>query len=428
MQNRSIQTSPFAAELGSDTLSWTEQFNTALPWNFFTSASYRLLKDTRAKEETAREPRKEDTSETESANFTLAHKLYDSVRTAYALSQTSSRTSSGDTKSLANAVNGIYTKRIPDGRVTIGVQGSRTAVTRANAPLVLGEMYTAPLFGTFTLSREDSDPATVSISALSNINALVGLVRDVHYVVESFGNTTIITIVSLPAEIIAGQPADNVYPFQVTYALSTGSVVFETTNVGYSINLSLFENLVSPYYSHQHTAQTVLTGSIPGGAQDTDTVILGVAVQKAPYAFVSEYQTTESDVSPAHSLRNSAEYVRKVSDTLGLSAKAQHVKTVYGEGTLGTSGFTEQLSAINLVLNKNVPRKDLNASLTASYSQRNATVNTDLYSITGSLLWKIGTLSLNLGSSLNHAVSTGAIGKQTVLSEYYYMTVSRKLF
>lgn len=68
-----------------------------------------------------------------------------------------------------------------------------------NAPLIVGgELYTAPLFGTFTLSREGVDPATISIRVLSDANALIDLVRNTHYIVEPSGNTMLITIVSLP--------------------------------------------------------------------------------------------------------------------------------------------------------------------------------------------------------------------------------------
>jgi hypothetical protein len=344
------------------------------------------------------------------------------------LGRTATETSSGDTKSVTNAVNGVYTKRIPDGRVTIGVLGSRSIFEQENAPLIVGELYTAPLFGTFTLSRESVDPATVSIRVLSDANALIDLARNIHYVVEAFGNTTIITIVSLPPEVIAGRPADNIYTFQATYALSAGTAELETTTVGYTIDLSLFENLINPYYRHQSTTQEVLAGSIPGGAQDTVTVITGIAVRKAPYAFVSEYQTTENAISPSHSLRNTAEYSRKVSDTTGLSAKALHTKTVYGAGTLGTREQTAEVTALNVTVNKAIPRRNLYTSLGASYSQRHATFDTDIYTITGNLSWKVGTLSVNMGATVNHAESMGTLGRQTLLSEFYYMTVSRKLF
>ena len=427
-KERSTQTSLFFAGLHTDTFTWMEQFNADLPWNFSTSASYDARNDVRTIEQTATEPRSEERSNAKNANFTLAHKLYDSVRTYYLLNQTSSETSSGDTKGVLNALNGLYTKRIPDGRITIGAQGSRSIVNQENAPLIVGEIHTAPLFGTFTLTRESVDPSTISIRVLSDVNALIDLVRNANYIVELFGTTTIITILSLPPEVTAGQPANHIYSFQVTYALAAATVELQTTTIGYSVNLSLFNNLIAPYHSRVHSTQVVLAGSVPGGAQDTVNTIIGVGVQKAPYALVSEYQSTENDISPSHSLRNSAEYVRKLSDTTGLSIKAQQRKTVYGEGTLGTGGYTEYVSAFNITISNTIPRKNLYTSLGAAYSQRHATFDTNLYALMGNLSWKVGTLSVNLGTSLNHSTSTGAFGNQTLLSEFYYMTVSRKLF
>ena len=86
------------------------------------------------------------------------------------------------------------------------------------------------------------------------------------------------------------------------------------------------------------------------------------------------------------------------------------------------------MSAFNITISNTIPRKNLYTSLGAAYSQRHATFDTNLYAITGNLSWKVGTLSVNMGTSLNHSTSTGAFGEQTLLSEFYYMTVSRKLF
>jgi hypothetical protein len=426
-QKRSTQSSFFSNALDTDTLSWTEQFNAPLPWNFSTSASYNFQRDSIAKETTAAE-RKEDARDAQSAGFTLAHKLYDSVRTAYAMNQSWTKTSSGDTTSVSNAVNGSYTKKVPDGRVTISARGSQSVVDRENAPLIVGEVYTAPLFGTFTLTSEGVDPATIIIRVLSDAGPLIDLARDRDYIVERFGNAAVITIVALPPDIAAGQPAGQIYTFHVTYTLRAGAAELETTTAGYTINLSLLNNLLNPYYSRQRSGQTVLSGSVPGGGEATDSAIMGIMVQKAPYSITSEYQTTESAVSPSHSLHNSADYSMQMSDTLNVAARMQHSKTVHGEGTLGTGGFTEQVSAFNAAINKNVPKKNLTSSLGTSYSRRHATIDTDIYGITGNLSWNFGTLSVRLSAALNRSQTTAVIGKQTVQSEFYYLTVSRKLF
>jgi len=44
------------------------------------------------------------------------------------------------------------------------------------------------------------------------------------------------------------------------------------------------------------------------------------------------------------------------------------------------------------------------------------------------LTWLAGKLTVNAGASLNHSTTTAIVEKQTQLSEYYYLTVSRRLF
>jgi hypothetical protein len=70
----------------------------------------------------------------------------------------------------------------------------------------------------------------------------------------------------------------------------------------------------------------------------------------------------------------------------------------------------------------------LSAGAGASYSKRRATLDTELYSATANLAWMAGKLSVNLGASISRSRTSAAIEKQTELSQYYYLTVSRKLF
>lgn len=427
-ENRSKQNSPFSPTLDTDAFSWQEQFNALLPWNMSTSASYNAQKNAMTTEASDSGPGREAITETKTSNFTLAHKLYDSVRTNYSLNRTRAETSSGDTTSLTNSLSGVYTKKIPRGRFTVSAQGSRSRMDQENAPLVVGEAQSASLFGVLTLSRENIDPATISIKAVSDTGQLYDLVKDVNYIVEPFGSMVKIQIVLLPPELAAGHPMGYLYAFQVSYALVARTVELETTTVGYALNLSLFDNLITPYYSRRRSEQAVLAGTVPGGPRATEAVVLGVGVQKAPYALATEQRIVESNINPSRSLRNAVEYANRMSDTLNLSAKAEHTKTLYGQGPMGSGGHAEQLSAVSVGLSKSLPREKLTGSLAASFSHRHATIDTDLYAITGSLTWKVGALSVDLGASLNRGRSTGAVERQVMLSEFYYLSVSRKLF
>ena len=155
---------------------------------------------------------------------------------------------------------------------------------------------------------------------------------------------------------------------------------------------------------------------------------VGISIQKAPYGWVTEYRTVESEFSPSRSLRNTLEYSKRMSDATNVYAKAEHMDTVYGAGFQGTAGYTERITNLNATILENIPRQKMTASLTAYYSQRLATFDTELYSITGNLSWKIGLLTMDTGLTLNDAETTGGNGKQTQTSEFFYFTLRRKLF
>jgi hypothetical protein len=427
-QKHMRQSSLFAANLNTDNFSWMEQLNAELPLNFSASANYDLEKYSLITEETALQPRQESDTDTRSGSFTLAHKLYDSVRTFYSYNQTSSQTSSGDSKTVMNSLNGIYTKKIPTGRLTVGVQGSRSKTDRDNAPLILLESYTAALFRSFTITRDGINPDTVKVKVLADDGSLVDLVQDVNYILEFFGNSVTITIILLPPQISSGHPAGFPFTFYVTYSLAASNVKFETTTAGYNINLSLVDNLINPYFGYLRSQQVILEGFIPGGPQETTTTVIGIIVQKAPFSLMSESRTIDSTLSPSRSLRNIVEYSKRTSDTSNLYTKAEHSKTVYGRGAFGNQGFTENVWNLNAIITQNIPRQKLVATATATYTLRHSTFDSELYAVTGNLTWKLGELSLNSGATLNRSVTSGTGERQELLSQFFYLTVSRRLF
>jgi hypothetical protein len=136
----------------------------------------------------------------------------------------------------------------------------------------------------------------------------------------------------------------------------------------------------------------------------------------------------ESDYSPNRSLRNTFEFSQRMSDATNVYAKAERIHTVYGSGIQGTAGYNEQITNLNATVMENIPRQKMTASLTVYYSQRLATFNTNMYSITGNLNWRLGRLTVDMGLTLNDAETTGGNLKQLQTSQFYYVTLRRKLF
>ncbi len=428
--DRSRQNSLTTPSLNTENTTWSELFNAKLPWNFSTLASYNYLKTSLTTEATSLTPQQGLDTKTKTSVFSISHKLYDSVRTSYLYNKNQTETTTGDTTSETNSLIGIYTKKVPtEGRFTIDGQASRTLVNQESAPSIVGESYSVHLFGNFTLSRPNIDLTTIDIKVMSDTGALIDLVQGVNYVVEPTGDLMKITIVNLPPEILAeGHPLLFPYSFQATYGLLAANVRLKLTTVGYGFSLALYNGFITPYYNRLYTRQEVLAGSIPGGPQDTDVQTVGINLKKAPFGWVTEYRTVKSEFSPSRALRNTLEYSRRISDATQVYAKAEHIDTVYGAGFQGTAGYTERITNLNATIMENIPRQKMTASLTGYYSQRLATFDTDLYSLTGNLSWKIGLLTVDTGLTLNDAETTGGSGKQTQTSEFFYLTLRRKLF
>jgi hypothetical protein len=225
-----------------------------------------------------------------------------------------------------------------------------------------------------------------------------------------------------------GHPLLYPYSFRATYGIFAANVRLQLTTVGYGVTLALLDNFITPYYNRLYSDQRVLAGSIPGGPQTTDLNTVGIRIQKAPYALVTEYRTMESDYSPNRSLRNTFEFSQRMSDATNVYAKAERIHTVYGSGIQGTAGYNEQITNLNATVMENIPRQKMTASLTVYYSQRLATFNTNMYSITGNLNWRLGRLTVDMGLTLNDAETTGGNLKQLQTSQFYYVTLRRKLF
>jgi hypothetical protein len=414
--------------LDTGQLTWTEQFNSELPWNLSTSIYYNFQKDDRKIFESSAEPANESITETTNSFFNLNHRLYDSVRTHYGLQETRIRTDTGNTTSLTNALDGMYTKRIPDGLLTIGALGSHMTMEQENSLRIVGEIYLAPLFGAFTLSRNSITPESITIEVVSESGALIPLTLNTNYILEPFGSSFRVTIVSLPAFITVGHPVDYSYTFSVSYATIAGTGTLERNTIGFNVNLSLFDSLFNPFFSNLHTRQYVLTGYIPGGAQDTKTNTVGVFIQKAPVKLTSQYQVMESYSYPSRSLKNTVEYTARMTKNSSIYTTAERTKTVYGAGYRGTTGLTEYITAINANINRNVPSQNLVESLIVTYIQRIMVIRSDTYVLTGNLSWSLGTLSINTGLSLSRQDLSGSIGSQTRLAEAFYLMVTRRLF
>ena len=74
------------------------------------------------------------------------------------------------------------------------------------------------------------------------------------------------------------------------------------------------------------------------------------------------------------------------------------------------------------------PRNNMNLFIAGSYSVSKSLVDSDSLSLNAALTWHVGLLSVNGGAQLSRAESKPPTGIVVLNTQYYYLTVTRKLF
>ncbi len=430
--DRQKQEDPLAAPVDTETVSWIEQLNTELPGNLNAAASYNLLKDTRTTEQTVSSPESALFNKSDNAGFTLTHRLYNSLRTNYNVNYVSAESTGGDTRTTSQSLTSAYTKKIPTGTFLAGVNLSNSRSEIRGAPVVVREVHALPgpiVSGVnFFLNAQPVDETTIDLWVKDPLSGnLVPMTLGPNYQISKIGNTVQIVVLSLPSPVDPNLPS---YEFLVSYSLIPGNVEFETRTEGYNLKFELFDNLLSPYYSHTSTIQEVLSGSLPGGPDSLTLETVGVIVQKMPYIVTTEYDGARSRLNPYRSWKNMAEYRKNMAEATSMTARISRTYSTYPVAIAwqGTRGYTEKTTRADVTLQKSFPRKNLDLFVGGSYFDNSSFINSTGYSLSATLSWRIGRLTANLGAIINDSYSTLPTGKQTLNYEYYYLTLTRKLF
>ncbi|MEK6699970.1 MAG: hypothetical protein AABZ10_13135 [Nitrospirota bacterium] len=431
--DRQKQEDPLSASLSTETVSWIEQLSTELPGNLNAVASFNFLKDTRTTEQTTSSPENVVFNKSDNAGFVLSHRLYNSLRTNYNVNYVSAESTGGDTRTASQALTSAYTKKIPTGTFFAGINLSNTHSEIRGAPVVVREVHALPgpiVSGvTFFLNAQPVDETTIDLRVKDPLSGnLVPMTLVSNYQINKLGNTVQIVVLSLPFPV--DQNLSVTYEFHASYSLIPSNVEFETRTEGYNLKFEIFDNLLAPYYSHTATIQEVLSGSLPGSPDSLTMETIGVIVQKMPYIVTTEYGSARSRLNPYRTWKNMAEYRKNMAETTSMTARISRTYSTYPEAIAwqGTKGYTEKITRADVTMQKSFPRKNLDLFLGGSYSDRNSFIHATGYSLNATLSWRIGMLTANLGAIINDSSSTLQTGKQTLTYEYYYLTLTRKLF
>jgi hypothetical protein len=434
MQEKPLSGSSFA----EDSLAWKENVSISLPWNFQTNAGYGLDVDTITQRESSAAAESMFAWETESTDFSVSHRLYNSLSTNYSVSNVSTRSTSGDMKTQSEALTTGYVKAIPWGRFITGIFGRKSVTYINNAPktkevrTITTGLTDVPLPVSFDLTAQtaqnlDENSIIVWVKNLYPPFDLKLLTETVDYTIPPpTGDTVQIMINNLPASLLCTGLlcSGTTYEFHVTYSVTPQTVEYETTSLGYTVKFELFNNLVNPYFGYSKSNQKVLSGELPGGPQNTATETMGILLWKPPYSFTEEYQSVSSNINPYRMLRSILDYRKNIAPNTSLYARAYYTMTTRH----GTGASSDDIFGAEARFQQNIPRKNLSYSLGATYAQRHAFADSETYLLNSSLLWNIGKLTLTLSASVSESVTASATGRNTVVSEQYFLSITRKLF
>ncbi len=429
-KDRMKQEDPRFAPVRDDILTWTEQLNAQFPWNFSGTAGYNLMKDTRTTEQTPYSAENVLFNDTRSAYGSLSSRVYRSLWTTYTKNYSAVDTSSGESRTWADSLASTYTKSIPTGKFTAGISVSRADSDINNRPFILDEVHRVTFLGDnpFTLNGRSVDELTLRVWVEDPATAVLLPLTSSSYLVQAVGTTLQVFILSatLPFPVTPGTP----YRFHVSYSLLPVNVQFRTDYSSYTLSFDLFEARVKPYASYSSSAQEVLAGSLPGGPDTSRAETLGLILQQNPYMAQTEFASVTSLINPYRTWKNVFEYRDQITPATLVGSRLSLIRSSYPQALSGlaVTGYIETVKILELNLQHRVPRKNLDLVLGTSFTRRTSFVTAKAYSLNSALVWQIGKLTVNAGVLLSDITTVFWTGKENLTTEYYYATVSRKIF
>jgi hypothetical protein len=218
------------------------------------------------------------------------------------------------------------------------------------------------------------------------------------------------------------------YEFHVSYSLLNESEIVRNS-WGYSFKLDVLDNLLSLYYNYSTSNVEVVSGSLTGGTGRDTTDIAGVSAQYGHYAALLEHQRFRSWQNPSESWKATGQYRSPLARNANISTLLSYQQIDYlPSAAVGNTGMRQERFGGNVILDKKFPRRNVNFFISTSYDRTRSFVDVDTFAVNTYLTWHIGLLSVNGGAQMNRSESTISTGRVVLSSQYYYLTMTRKLF
>ncbi len=409
-------------------VSWTENLQISLPWNFDSAMSY---DETRSILETESallpEPSREDFMSSNAA-LRLSHRLYNSLTTGYSRIYRVQESLRGLSRTEGNQVNAVYRKSTPLGMLILGADGSRSVTDSRGATSVV-DTFQRRVGGTYRLTQQGADIGSIVLRVREPSTGIFRtMVRDTHYIIRELPPDTI------EIEILALLPfAHDLffdYDFHITYSVVPAEYEIRTTRHGHNLRMDMLKGLLSPYYRYDFSKQELLSGALPGDPLTTRSETIGISSLMEPYSLSADYQSVLSERNSYRSLGAEGRYLDTVAAGTVFESSLSRRRFMYLRESAGSAGseYAYSVTTLNAKLKRNVPQTRLSLHTSAVVSSRSGFVDTWQYALAGGVTWRKDRFEIEAGASLSHSESSSSAGRQEQRSQYYFASVKRKLF
>lgn len=423
---------PTTLRASSRMFSWYEQFTADLPYRLRAELYWRY-QDNDSEYGRASDPTTTSlTNIHKSGEFDLKHQLYESLQTTYAFRWDSNTSSGGETTAVNNSLNFNYTKWIDGvtGRLMLGLNLGGGETQNTGQAQVVDELHPGvSVPGTFLLQQSGGDPASVVVLVRSPQPPfdLVRLIEGLNYTVATVGNALEITVFSLPPEfLVPGK-----YDFRVSYSLASGDFKARIRNFGQSGSLSLFDNLLTPYYNYSSVKSEVISGVYPGGGIDSQVLTAGLSFFRGPLRARVEYEDVRWATSPWQGWRGEVQYIGPIGPSTNVNGTATFQVRNFEEtqGIGGLPAYTETVLSASGNVQQFFLWRTLSLSGGGSFSRITGLSDSRTYTLNVTLSWKIGKLDLAAGANYSNTETQDATAYASrTVHQYYYLRLRRFLF
>jgi len=429
VSQNSYETHQPTASLTGERFTWTEQLNMFLPYRFNAVLYYNHYRDTENSTGAFSGAESSFTSTTETAGFSLTHRLYESLTSSYNVNYGSTETPTGDYTNTAQTLNATYIKKIRGGRLISSGYLSRTLSDRNDAPMVLNEPHKARIGGEFPLVGTDIDGTSIRIKVIDPSTGIPfpNYLDNTHYEVIPDANTFRIRIKAVPPEILQPDPLYE-YTFNVEYRSVWGGLEIQTSSAGFAVKLELLGGYFNPYYSYDEMTQKVLSGFVLGGPEESTTNTFGVTLERPPYFALLEHQDRQSRYNPWIRDRAEAAFRKDLEPTTYLNLHGYYTRTENFAGVFRPASPTETGIGGEISVQKRFPERNLTLNFGGSYAQRTFTYDTKTYTLNAALVWTREKLDVSFGANLSLVETALDSGTEESSYQRYFLLARRKLF